>query len=110
MPIDIFAYPPRSNNPFEIARRKLISALAAIKAPTIGSWPTPDDFGAVKDHIAEVAALADIWLRSVGQEIESNAHINVNTKLFESAFSDATEGWCEFECQRLADDLREEGV
>jgi hypothetical protein len=111
MPIDIFAYPPRSNNPFEIARRKMISKLAALKAPTIGSWPTREDFGAVIDHAVAVTEIANEWLTTIGIEVRSNSTVNINMDYFTSGFSDyGVNGWCLYEIERCAEALEEEGV
>lgn len=108
MAIDVIMSPPAPNNPFEIARRKLISALAALKAPCIGSFPEPRDFEDVKAHIAEVAALADLWLRAVGNELSSNTTLNLHQASFDGAFTGAVEGWSLHECDRCADDCEEE--
>lgn len=112
MTSDVLFYPARSNNPFEIARRKLITALAAVKAPDpIGvGRPEPRDFESVKDHIAEIAAIADIWLRAIGDELRCNTTENLNMSCFESAFTGAVEGWATFECDRCAEALEEELV
>jgi hypothetical protein len=110
MAIDIILSPDRVNNPIEQARRTFLKALAAIKTPTIGSWPEPDDFLAVKDHIAEVAAIADQWLRAVGTEVRCNTSENLNMSFFESAFTDAFEGWASFEITRAAEALAEDLV
>jgi|SRR5581483_751191 len=111
MPIDIIFSPPRPNNPFEIARRELIAEMAKLKVPTIGSWPEPEDFLAVKDHIIEVAQIADKWLAAIGTEIRCNATTNINMDYFASGFSDyGVNGWCLYECDKAAEALESETV
>jgi hypothetical protein len=110
MPIDLILSPDRPNNPFEQYRRTLLKALAAVRVPTIGSWPDAEDFEAVRDHIREVADLADAWLRSVGCEVESNVTHNINKSCFDGAFAGAVDGWSTYECERAAEIIREDGV
>lgn len=110
MTSDVLFYPPRSNNPLEIARRKFISALAALKAPCIGSFPTRDDFEAVKDHIAEVTRLADQWLAAIGTEVSSNSTTTTNMDYFASGFSEYGVNGCLFEIEKAAEACEEELV
>lgn len=112
MPLDVITSKPLSNNPFEIARRKLITMLAAVQAPDpigVGN-PEPRDFELVRDHIAEVAAIADIWLRAIGDELRCNTTLNLNKQSFEGAFTGAVDGWATFECDRCADHCEEEAA
>jgi len=110
MSIDLILSPDKPANPLEQARRAFLKGLAALKVPTIGSWPTPDDFEAVNDHLRDVAALADEWLRSIGTEVRCNTTENLNLEYFDHTFEAAIDGWASFEITRAAEALFEELV
>jgi hypothetical protein len=110
MPIDLILSPDKPANPFEQYRRSLLKALAEMRVPVIGTWPEAEDFEAVRDHIREVADLADIWLRSIGREVESNITHNLHKESFDGKFAEAVDGWSTYECERAAEIIREEGV
>jgi hypothetical protein len=111
MLIDIIFSPSQPNNPFEIVRRRLVAELAKIDVPSLDVSPTPDQFQAVKDHLHDVAEIADRWLKNIGEEIRVNATTRIDAAQFDGAFADAIDGFAAFEIERaaeaLADDMAE---
>ena len=104
-----FLYAPANpNNPFEIAKRKLIAQLARLPVPRIDVTPEPEQLHDVADHLRAVAQAGDEWLRLVGLEVKSNATVRVNMDLFDGQFERAVDGWAVFECERVAEDLRDD--
>ena len=80
-------------NPFETARRKLIAALLAMKAPSAyPSFPQPSDHEAVADHIRDAAVIFDDWLSAVGSEVRDNAVTAIDRHLFSGSFTGAIDG------------------
>lgn len=85
--------PPRSQNPFEAARLKLIAALLAMKAPAAyPSFPSPADHTAIADHLREAADIFDGWLAAIGSEVRDNASGHVSADLFAGSFTAAIDG------------------
>lgn len=102
--------PAVTSNPFEIARRKLISALTAMKAPAAyPSFPCPDDHESIAAHIRDAAAIFDEWLAAVGHQVRDNAATSISAGLFNGSFSGAIsdEAWV---CEEAASELREEYI
>ena len=109
MPIDIILSPDKVNNPFEVARRKLVASIAAAQVPYgYPAYPAPDDHEAVRDHIREIAERCDEWLSAVGLEVKSNVTTKVSMSDFEHVFTDAVDGNTLFELDRAAEQLRED--
>ena len=54
------------------------------------------------------AKIDDEWLQLVGLEVKSNSTVRVNMDLFDGQFERAVDGWAVFECERVAEDLRDE--
>lgn len=96
-------------NPIETAHRALIVALGKMlvgrQVPKIWVNPEPDDFLAVKDYVAAVAAACDLWLQAVGKEARSNSLHTFDKSSFQSAFTDAVEGYALYELQAEAEEL-----
>src|SRR6266436_8203145 len=83
----------RSQNPFEAARLKLISALLAMKPPSAyPSFPAPSDHAGVADHLREAASIFDDWLAAVGHQVRDNATTYVSAELFSGSFTAAIDG------------------
>jgi hypothetical protein len=98
-----------SNNPFEAARCTLIKALARMPVPAaIGSFPAPNDFIAISDHLYGAAEIFDAWLRDVGHQVSDNASAAVDLTLFDDAFVGAVDGNATFACEQAADALRDQ--
>jgi hypothetical protein len=109
MPIDLILSPERTNNPLEAARRSLIQALVRMDVPApYGSWPVAEDHEAVRDHIYEASKIFDAWLKEIGREVNANAAISVDSRLFDGQFFGAVDGNATFELERLAEVCREE--
>jgi len=109
MAIDLIFSPASPNNPFEVARRTLIQALARMPVPRpIGSFPVPSDFEGIRDHLVEAASIFDSWLGAVGHQVADNASHDVDMRVFEGAFTGAVEGNATFECDRCAEALIED--
>jgi len=105
MPIDLIMSPARPNNPFEILRRDLVAALAAMPVPgAYGPFPSADQHEAIRDHIRYVARLADRWLAKVGLEVQSNSTAGAtDMRCFTETFTGAIDGNATFECDRAAE-------
>jgi hypothetical protein len=110
MAIDLILSPDKPANPFEQYRRTLLKAISEMRVPVIGSWPDAEDFEALRDHVRAVADAADVWLRSVGQEVESNITHNLHKESFDGKFAEAVDGWSTYELDRCAEIIREETV
>lgn len=109
MPIEIIFTPASPNNPFEIARRRLVRALAAMPVPRpIGSYPIAGDFEAIRDHLREAAAIFDGWLGDIGHQVGDNASGPLDLTQFTDAFSDAIDGNATFVCEQAAELLRQD--
>jgi hypothetical protein len=99
--------PARSNNPFEIARRDLVAAIAAMPVPYgFDSFPAAKQFEDVGEHIHYMAVLIDRWLSKIGREIASNSTAGIDEWQFTETMVDATDGWCIFECTKAAEQVR----
>lgn len=100
--------PLRSQGPFEAARQSLIDKLQALKAPRgFSIFPHPSEFSTVADHVREATRIFDEWLASIGHEIADNSTCRVDTDVFLTAFTDATDN-ARWECERASEALIEE--
>lgn len=82
-----------TQNPFEAARLCLINRLLTLKAPkAIGSFATPFDFEAIKDHVLEATAIYDEWLAAIGSTVRDNATTHISAGLFSGTFTAAVDG------------------
>jgi hypothetical protein len=108
MAIDLIFSPANPNNPFEIARRRLISALARMPVPqALGSFPVPSDFEAIRKHVLEAASICDDWLGSIGHQVSDNATCNLDLRSFDAAFTGAVDGNATYEIEKAAETLCE---
>jgi hypothetical protein len=102
---------PSTTNPFEIARRKLVEKLSAMKVPgALGSFPLASDFETLANMTREVAAIADEWLAVIGHQVRENATCTIDMRQFEGAFTGAIEGNCTWEMETAAMALREDAA
>ncbi len=108
MSVEFLFTPAHPNNPFEIARRKLIAELARLPVPVVDVTPQPDQLHDVAEHVRAVAKAADGWLRVVGLEVKSNALSRVDMSQFEGQFETAVDGWSIFEIEKCAEIIRDE--
>jgi hypothetical protein len=100
---------PQPNNPFEIARRALISALVRMEAPkAFTTFPVPSEFTGVIDHMRQAAGLFDEWLAAIGHQVADNSSGNVDMRLFRSAFTDAIDGNAMWEVEKQGEALIED--
>lgn len=98
-----------SNSPFEAARCTLIKALHRMPVPqAIGSYPIPNDFIAISDHIREAAALFDAWLGAIGHQVSDNASVMLDYRVFDAAFTEAVDGNATFICEQAAAALQDQ--
>jgi hypothetical protein len=98
-----------SNNFFEIARRDLVAALAAMPVPNpYESFPSARSHEEVGEHIHHVARIVDTWLHKIGVEIKSNSTAGIDMRCFVGVFADTVEGFACFEATRAAEIVREE--
>jgi hypothetical protein len=99
-------------NPIETAHRALIVALGRMlvdkKVPWISVSPSADEFRDVKEYVADVAKAADAWLQAVGKEARSNATRPFDDGVFQSAFTDAVEGFSLYELEAEAEEIEDE--
>jgi hypothetical protein len=100
MPIDLIFSPAQPNNPFEIARRKLLIELSKLPVPAIDVSPRRGQFADVNDHVRDFAGAFDRWFREVGEEVRCNAYTNIDARMFNSAFSGAIDGFATYEIDR----------
>ncbi len=109
MAIDLTFSPDKPNNPFEVARRALITALVEIPVPgAITHFPLADEFEAVRDHIRDASQLFDAWLADIGHQIKANAPARVDMSQFDGAFTAAIDGNATYECDQAAELVRED--
>lgn len=108
MTIEFLYAPANPNNPFEIAKREFIAKIARRRVPVVSVTPQPEQLHDVAEYVRGMAQDADEWLRLVGLEVKSNATVRVNMDLFDGQFERAVDGWAIFECERVAESLREE--
>lgn len=102
---------PAAQNPFEAARRQLIAALLALKAPAdYPSFPTPADHEGVAGHIREAALIFDEWLAAIGGEVRDNAVTTIDANLFSGSFTGAVDGNETGVCEEQAEALREYAI
>lgn len=96
-------------NPIETAHRALIVALGRMlvekKVPWLQVYPTAAEFRDVKEYVAAVAGAADAWLRAVGAEARSNAIGRFDQTVFQTAFTDAVEGFSLYELEAEAEQI-----
>lgn len=103
-----FSQNPATKNPFEAARRKLVAALLALKAPgPYPSFPSPADHEAIAAHIREAAQIFDGWLAAIGSEVRDNAVTSISSGLFAGSFIGAVDGNETYACDEQASALRE---
>ena len=96
-----------TNNPFDVARSTLISALLRLRVPRpIGRYPTAGDFEAIRDHIREAAELYDAWLADIGHQVRDNAVGPLDMTVFDAAFSGAVDGEATWICEQAAEQVR----
>jgi hypothetical protein len=96
-----------SNNIFEIARRDLIAAIAAMPVPSpIDVDPLAKQFEDVGEHIHYMARLVDVWLRRIGAEVASNSTSTCDMRCFTEQFTGAVEGFALFEVSKAAEQVR----
>jgi hypothetical protein len=97
---------PPTNNPFEIARRDLLAAIACMPVPgSIDPFPHSEEFQAVGAHIRYATVLFDTWLRKIGIEIKANSTAKIDMRQFDRVYSAAVEGWTDQECERAAEQV-----
>lgn len=77
---------PDSDNPYELARRTLLRALAAVSVPRAGNLDQ------VADHIREVASICDGWIGSIGHQVSDLATVPLDYRVFDGPFSEIVEG------------------
>lgn len=103
--------PALVRNPFEVARRKLVASLLALKAPAAyPAYPCPDDHEGIAAHLREAAAIFDEWLAAVGHEVRDNAATSISAGLFTGSFSGAIEGNETWACEEAGIDVRWNGA
>ena len=108
MPATATAAATIPQNPFETARRKLIAALLAMKAPdAYPSFPSPSDHEGVAGHIREAAQIFDEWLAAVGSEVRDNAVTAISSGLFAGTFLAAVDGNETYAAETQGEALRE---
>jgi hypothetical protein len=98
-----------SNNPFEAARCTLIKALHRMSVPgAFGSFPIPDDFISVADHMRQVASVVDDWSRSIGHQVSDNANVTLYMRVFDAPMTGAIEGEATWVCEQAAAALQDQ--
>src|SRR6266849_5085112 len=86
MAIEIIFIPGSTDNPYELARRRLVRALCAISVPRAGNLDE------VPGHIREVAAACDNWAGSIGHQVSDLSPIPLDYRVFDAPFTGAVEG------------------
>jgi hypothetical protein len=100
-----------SNNPFAVAKERLIATIAAMPAPgALVAKPEPGDFYAINKWMRDLTKNAfDQWIADVGHQLKHAASYKVDMSQFEDVFSDAIEGNATWEVDQAAD-LASEGM
>ena len=86
MSIELIFTPAAADNPYELARRTLLRALAAVTVPRAGNLDQ------VADHIREVASICDGWIGSIGHQVSDLATVPLDYRVFDGPFTGAVEG------------------
>lgn len=108
MSANLAAATTSAKNPFEAARRRLISGLLAMKAPpSYPASPSPSDHEGIAAHIRDAAQIFDEWLAAVGSEVRDNAVTSIDGNLFSGAFTGAIDGNETWACEAQGEALRE---
>lgn len=90
------------------AHAELVRELSAVVPPRIHVSPIPEEFEDAADYILRVGAMVDRWLLAVGTEVKCNSTANVNLEWFRDMVVGNCDGWCTAECDKAANELREE--
>lgn len=97
-----------SDNPLARHHAALVGELARFVVPRIHVNPLPEEFEDVADYLLRVSRACDRWLKSIGEEINRNATISIDMDVFTEQFVAAVDGNATFQCDRAAEELREE--
>lgn len=101
MSTELIFTPAASDNPLELARRRLLRAIAAMAVPRpIGSFPTAGDFEAIDGFLRQAAEPMDAFIADVGFEVHSNAGLSIDMKQFENVVTNAIAGNATWEVER----------
>jgi hypothetical protein len=108
MPVEFLYTPAHPDNPFEIAKQRLMAHIARLPVPVIDVTPAPEQLHDVADHVRAVAQAADEWLLLVGLEVKSNALSRVDLSQFQEQFESAVDGLSIFEIEKAAEIIRDD--
>lgn len=98
MSIEIIFTPGSSDNPYELARRRLLREIAAMTVPRAGNLDE------VPGHIRAVAAACDNWSGSIGHQVSDLSPIPLDYRVFDAPFTEIVEGNATYvaECAAVA--------
>ena len=100
--------PVISGNPLAKAHEAMVRELSRVVVPRIDVSPVPEQMEDVADYIERTARMFDRWLLKVGEELQSNATVNIDMSVFTDQFLGAVQGNATHECDREAEALRED--
>ena len=89
------------------AYHSMYQRIKALKIPVVQS-DDPESLEAVGSHALELAEIMDAYFLELGRELELNAPCKIGMRCFTRVFTNAVEGFADFEARRAADILREE--
>jgi hypothetical protein len=97
MSIEIVFTPGSSDNPYELERRRLLRAIAALTVPRAGNLDE------VPDHIRKMAGAFDSWIGPIGHQVSDLSPIPLDCRVFDGPFLEIVEGNATYVAQCAAE-------
>ena len=99
----------KRTDPIAVAHAAMIRELARMHVPKYSNYqPEPEDHEDVADYILRLAAIWDLHLLAVGQEVKSNALCVVDLDDFTNKCHEAVEGYSTHQADEAAQAAREQ--
>ena len=95
-------------HPIAKAQAAMVRELARLVAPKLHADPHAEEFEDVADYLLRVARVVDVFLLEVGEEVRCSATRKVDMSAFTDQLYDAVNGNATGECDRCADQVRED--